>query len=330
VGDALRAAGVDPATVGSIDDVHAVPEAKERLDEYLQQHGWRLTTGYDLEDRSLNELPEVLLASIRATATRRDEVEGAEGSIAALREQVPEADRASFDEIVEDARLSYGLRDENGPLTYEWPAGLLRRALLEAGRRLAAAGSLQSPDEVFELSADEVADLLRGGDGPGREEIDRRAEERRWWATLDPPERLGPEEVPPPVSALPPNLGRMTRIVLTVVDTLESTSTKHLHGMGIGDETYVGTARVVHDAVEALAAMEPGDIVVAPYTAPTYNSVLAMAGAIVTEEGGPLCHAAVIARELGLPAVIGALGAMELPDGATIEVDPKAGVVRVV
>ena len=85
----------------------------------------------------------------------------------------------------------------------------------------------------------------------------------------------------------------------------------------------------MHDAVEALAAMEPGDIVVAPYTAPTYNSVLAMAGAIVTEEGGPLCHAAVLARELGLPAVIGASGAMDLPDGATIEVDPAAGVVRI-
>ena len=193
-----------------------------------------------------------------------------------------------------------------------------------------ASGTLSAPDEVFELSADEVTSLLRGGAGPDRDEIDRRAAERRWWATLEPPERLGKEEPPPPVSALPPNLGRMTRIVLTVVDTLESTSTEPLHGMGIGDETYVGTARVVHDAVEALGAMEPGDIVVAPYTAPTYNSVLAMAGAIVTEEGGPLCHAAVIARELGLPAVIGASGAMGLPDGATIEVDPKAGVVRVV
>ena len=118
---------------------------------------------------------------------------------------------------------------------------------------------------------------------------------------------------------------------LTLTDTLESTSTEALQGMGIGDETYIGTALVVHDAVEALAAMEPGDIVVAPYTAPTYNSVLAMAGAIVTEEGGPLCHAAVIARELGLPAVIGAVGAMSLvPDGSTIEVDPRAGCVRVV
>ena len=331
VGDALRAAGVDPAGVRSLDEVDAVPQAKERLDEYLQHHGWRLTTGYDLEDRSLNELPAVLLASIRATARpRAEENDSAEASIVALREQIPEADRATFDEIVEDARLSYGLRDENGPLTYEWPAGLLRRALLEAGRRLATSGALATPDEVFELTAAEVAGLLRGEAGPGRAEIDRRAEERRWWATLDAPERLGPEEAPPPVSALPPNLGRMTRIVLTVVDTLESASTEPLHGMGIGDEPYTGTARVVHDAVEALAAMEPGDIVVAPYTAPTYNSVLAMAGAIVTEEGGPLCHAAVIARELGLPAVIGASGAMGLPDGATIEVDPNAGVVRVV
>jgi pyruvate,water dikinase len=85
----------------------------------------------------------------------------------------------------------------------------------------------------------------------------------------------------------------------------------------------------VHDAVEALAELEPGDVVVTPYTAPTYNSVLAMAGAIITEEGGLLCHAAVIARELGLPAVIGAQGAMEIPDGSTVEVDPKAGRVRV-
>jgi phosphohistidine swiveling domain-containing protein len=330
VGDALGDAGVDPGAVASLDEVDAVPQAKERLDEYLQQHGWRLTTGYDLEDRSLNELPDVLLASIRSTARVREERDDGAGSIAALRAQIPEADQATFDEIVEDARLSYGLRDENGPLTYEWPAGLLRRGLLEAGRRLAASGALASRDEVFELSAEEVADLLRGGPGPGRQEIERRAEERRWWATLDAPERLGPEETPPPVSALPPHLGRMTRIVLTVVDTLESASKESLRGMGIGDEPYTGTARVVHDPAEALAAMEPGDIVVAPYTAPTYNSVLAMAGAIVTEEGGPLCHAAVIARELGLPAVIGAKGAMEIPDGARFEVDPVAGAVRVV
>lgn len=320
IAGALRAAGVDPTTISSVDDVRAVPAASSALDEYLRFHGWRLTTGYDIEDRTLLELPDVVVASIRgARDAVVDDAEAALESIAALRDQVPAAHRADFDEAVEDARLSYGLRDENGPLTYEWPAGLLRRALLEAGRRLNV--------PVFELTVDEVAALLHGEPGPSADEITARAAERRVWASLEAPARLGPEEAPPPVSAMPPNLARITRVVLTVVGSLEADAGHaSLHGMGVGSGTYVGTARVVHDAVEALATMEPGDIVVAPYTAPTYNSVLSMAGAIVTEQGGLLCHAAVIARELGIPAVIGATDAMRLiPDGAKIEVDTENG-----
>jgi pyruvate,water dikinase len=130
---------------------------------------------------------------------------------------------------------------------------------------------------------------------------------------------------------LPHFLGRFTRIVLTVVDALEADpKAAPLSGTGIGTERYTGTARVVHDASEALATMEPGDILVAPYTAPTYNAVLSMAGGLITEEGGLLCHAAVIARELSLPAVIGASDAMaRIPPGATVEIDPVAGQVRV-
>jgi rifampicin phosphotransferase len=333
VADALRAAGVDPTGLTSLDEVRAVPAAADRLDDYLRFHGWRLTTGYDLEDRVLLELPDVIMASIRgAAAAARDAAGAAVHAIDSLRDDVPPDALAEFDEIVEDARQSYGLRDENGPLTYEWPAGLLRRALLEAGGRLATAGMLAGATDVFELRTGEVTSMLTGAPGPGFDEIAARAEERRWWATLDAPPRLGPVEAPPPVSVMPPNLRRITRIVLTVVAALEAdvATRAPLAGMGIGDTPYVGTARVVQDAVEALATMEPGDIIVAPYTAPTYNAVLAMAGAIVTGEGGLLCHAAVIARELGLPAVIGATDAMDLiPDGATIEVDPEAGTVRV-
>ena len=324
IAGALRAGGVDPAAITSLDDVRAVPAASAALDEYLRFHGWRLTTGYDVEDRVLLELPDVIVTSIRgARDAVVDDAEDALASVEALRDRVPAAHRAEFDDAVEDARLSYGLRDENGPLTYEWPAGLLRRALLEAD------GRIDPP--VFELSVDEVAALLRGEAGPSTDEIEARAAERRRWATLEAPARLGPEEAPPPVSAMPANLARITRIVLTVVGSLEADEgLAPLHGMGIGSETYVGTARVVHDAVEALATMEPGDIVVAEYTAPTYNSVLSMAGAIVTEQGGLLCHAAVIARELGIPAVIGATDAMTLiPDGARIEVDPTNGRVTI-
>lgn len=332
--DALRAAGVDPATVESIDAVHAAsPEAARLLAEYLRYNGWKLTTGYDIEDRCLAELPDVLLTSIRAAATDgRNESDGAAlEALAALRDEVPPEHRSSFDEVAEDARLSYGLRDENGPLTYEWPAGILRRGLLEAGRRLAAASRLARSGEVFELTVEEAAALLRSTDGPGTEELARRVAERRWWSTLRAPVQLGPAEAPPPVSALPENLGRITQIILTVVGALEADpDAEPLCGTGVGTSSYVGTARVVQDAGEALATVEPGDVIVARYTAPTYNAVLAMAGAIVTEEGGLLCHAAVIARELGLPAVIGAVDAMDrIPDGASVEVDPIRGRVRV-
>jgi len=77
--------------------------------------------------------------------------------------------------------------------------------------------------------------------------------------------------------------------------------------------------------------LKPGDVLVVPCTTPAYNSVLTLAGAVVTADGGPLSHAAVLARELGIPAVVGAPGALtEIPDGALIDVDPVAGVVRLV
>jgi pyruvate,water dikinase len=103
-----------------------------------------------------------------------------------------------------------------------------------------------------------------------------------------------------------------------------------LTGTGIGTEPYTGVARVASRPEDALAALEPGDVLVVPFTTPAYNAVLAVAGAIVCEEGGPMAHAAVMARELGIPAVVGALDALaEIPNGARVEVDPTIGRVTV-
>ena len=136
----------------------------------------------------------------------------------------------------------------------------------------------------------------------------------------------------PPVDVLPESLARMMDVTLTVIEMIESASAREdLVGVGIGDETYVGRARVVDDAIDALAGFEPGDVLVAPFTVPTINSVLAMAGAVVVEEGGLLCHAAVIAREFGIPGVVGAAGATRsITDGVQVEVDSAKGTVKVV
>ncbi len=331
----LRSAGVEPDTVRDLESVRAAsPAARSLLDDYLRHHGWRLTTGYDVEDLCLIELPDVVVTSLRAAAAA-NEVEAPDQraieAIEGLRSTVAPANHAQFDDLVEDARLSYGLRDENGPLTYEWPAGLLRRALLEADSRLRARGVTAIVGDVFELHIDEVLEALRTGTGPTPTEVDRRRGERTEWATMVAPERLGPEESDPPFHLFPPNLARITDIVLTVVAAMEAKSAPPLSGTGVGTGTYRGRARVVSDVTEALMNLEPGDVLVTQYTAPTYNAVIAIAGGLVVEQGGLLCHAAVIARELGIPAVVGAREAMQrIPDGAMVEIDTEAGTVVLV
>jgi pyruvate,water dikinase len=79
---------------------------------------------------------------------------------------------------------------------------------------------------------------------------------------------------------------------------------------------------------DALASLQPGDVIVTASTNPSWNAVLPLAGALVVEEGGALSHAAIIARELALPAVIGARGATTaLVDGDLVVVDAAAGTV---
>jgi pyruvate,water dikinase len=124
----------------------------------------------------------------------------------------------------------------------------------------------------------------------------------------------------------------MVRALVAVRDnsSVDVTVREPLTGEGIGSAVGVGRAVVAEDAAEALARFEPGDVLVARGTAPAYNVILACAAAVVTEEGGQLSHAAVVARELGLPAVIGAAQAVSrIPDGSLVEVDPVAGRVRV-
>ncbi len=330
--DALAAAGVEPTTVTSIAEIRAVPDASAALDDYLEQFGWRVVTSYDIEGLTIGELPSATCALVRACAT-----EGAVSTSAdpaAVRALVPESDRAMFDELLDDARRAYGMRDDNGPLTAEWPMGLLRRAFLEAGGRLAASGRLHEADHVFELDSAEVATTLRGASSRSADEAARRAEHRRRQAATAPPPVLGPPLPPPDTSAFPPAIRRVMNIIIAAVSNLEvdpATASQDLRGLGIGAGVHRGVARVATDPDRVLDVMEPGDVLVAPWTAPTYNAVLAIAGAVVVQEGGLLCHAAVMARELEIPAVIGCRGAMTLVgDGDLIDVDADTGEVRVV
>jgi pyruvate,water dikinase len=210
----------------------------------------------------------------------------------------------------------------------------MRRAYLAAGDRLAASGRIGSNAHVFELDAPELAAVLEGAGAPNADDLVERAEHRAWEATLEAPDVLGPVADDPDLGPLPHGARRLMAILLSAVAMLDPDPDRPvvaLNGLGIGTRPVTGTARVADDAGRAVAQMQPGDILVAPWTAPSFNAVLSIAGGVVVQEGGLLCHAAVMARELRIPAVVGCADAMStIRSGDLVEVDPRTGAVRVV
>jgi pyruvate,water dikinase len=118
---------------------------------------------------------------------------------------------------------------------------------------------------------------------------------------------------------------------LALIGAAQVAASEHMFGsrgaVGIGAQTHTGRALVVDDPSVALDLIEPGDVVVTRATSPAWNAVLGQAGALVTSAGGLVCHAALLARELDIPAVIGDHTAMErFRTGDVVTVDP-VGVV---
>lgn len=333
---AVESSGSRPT---SLDEMRAVsPSIAADIDRFLRLRGNLVFSRYDIDGLTLAEAPDVLFTTIMAArddASRRREVDARiDDRTRMIRDRVPESARGDFDRILEEARISMDLRDDNGPHTLEWPLGLMRRGLLELGRRLARRGRVRRPEHALELSIAEIALVLIDGGGPSADELASRA---NWRATVDiedAPRLIGDPEPAPPLGALPTAMARLAGSLQTVIaeaglDGVERVS--GLAGTGVGSGIYRGTACRADTPEDAIVKLAPGDVLVVPCTTPAYNMVLPLAGAIVTAEGGALSHAAVLARELGIPAVVGAPNALhDIPDGATIEVDADRGEVRVV
>ncbi|MDI3315810.1 MAG: NAD(P)H-binding protein [Mycobacterium sp.] len=183
---------------------------------------------------------------------------------------------------------------------------VLRRLLRECGRRLTDSGVLNTVDDVFYLLVDELDALPPDASALVAR---RRAEQRRLASVT-----------PPPVFSGSWRPGSTLATVLAVGETL--------HGLGVCGGRVRGRVRIVRP--ETIAELEPGEVLVAQVTDVGYTAAFSYAAAVVTELGGPMSHAAIVAREFGVPCVVDAPGATRrLPPGALVEVDGQAGEVRV-
>lgn len=316
-----------------LDALAADDTAGPAVTEYLDIVRFR-SLGYDVGDTTAGEMPDQLVASLKkaaeGAAQRREP-----GDPTAIRNRVPEAHRADFDERLTELRLVNRLRDERGQYSDGWATGLGRRALLEAGKRLAERGLLESEQHAPDLTLEELSSLLLRGEGPTVAEAAHHYTYRTTAKVDDAPPFLNALPAPPPpVSLLPRDARRSAVAVDTMISNLFQSSSKPneeqvLHGYPVSPGKYVGTARLV-DSPDDFGKIQQGDVLVTRATSPYFNVILPLLGAIVTDRGGQLCHAAIVAREFGIPAVVGTREATtKIADGSTVEVDSVAGEVRI-
>jgi rifampicin phosphotransferase len=326
---ACAEAGVQP---DSLDDIRrASASARRALDDYLADHAWRVVTQYSPRGLALIELPATLVHAVRS-AGAAEPIPPAAPDPEPTRRRVPPDHRDEFDALLEDARRCYGIRDDNVALTFMWPIGLLRRALLEIGRRLAERGHLAAPLHALALSETELAAAL-SGDADVATEAAARVARAAAAEAAGPPPRLGDDEGPPPDSSLFPAAMAELLDALMVGMELDTAGNTSWSGTGVGVGTmaaYTGRACVAPSAEDALTRLEPGDVLVTTSTTPAFEAVMRIAGAVVTEQGGLMGHTAIVCREYGIPAVVNVAGATsQITHGSEVTVDPAVGQVRV-
>jgi pyruvate,water dikinase len=187
----------------------------------------------------------------------------------------------------------------------------LRHVALALGDRLTARGVLKSRDDVFFLTIDEAI-ALAGDASLGATSVRARKQAHAAYLELEPPENLvlerGKQWIPVPSSAPP-----------------AARAGERMYGSGACGGSAFGAAAVALDVQDA----EPGRILVTRQTDPGWASVFFLVKGLVVERGGMLSHGAIIAREYGIPAVVGVAHATSvIRNGDTLRVDGDLGVVE--
>ncbi len=301
-------------------------EFAEAFQTFLAAHGHLGQPFDDLRLPSWDDHPALVLAELRKRLQDpREDPDVRRGRLIAAADALADQVRARLADLPDDLhrfKAALALAREAGPLTEDhnyWLDRMLhsraRRFMLRVGTRLTTAGILAEPDDVFFLHTDEVRKALSEGHDSHKVVGDRRREYAHQ-STLKPPKYLG--KAPDPSG--PPNR-------FDVGDQPQPDPTK-LRGVGASPGTARGTARVVL-APEDFGRVEAGDVLVCPSSNPSWVPLFGIIAGLVTNTGGVTSHAAVVAREFAVPAVVGTGEATQrIRDGQQVEVDGTAGEVR--
>ena len=307
----------------------AQPEFAAAYQAYLDRFGERCLHELKLESATLFDNPLPLLHAVAQLALQPAQDGAAEAAADATRVDAEARvqrtlagkpmRRALFGWVVSNARTRIVAR-ENLRFARTRVFGRARQILREVGKRLYAAGVLAAPADVFYATVEEVCGWVEGtavGEDLAAVVANRKAEYVAW--ASQPPL--------PPRFATYGAVYQGNRFEAATAAT-DSTHDEHvMHATGAAPGRVVGRVRLVRDPLTA--RLDAGDIIVAEHTDPSWIMILPLAGGLVVERGSLLSHAAIVARELGIPGVVAATGALAwLREGEMVEVDGGAGTVR--
>jgi len=211
--------------------------------------------------------------------------------------------------VREDALADVGLA---------WP--VMRRMLIELGRRLVEAGAVEKPADVFWLRWDELEDKAGSLDAGATQLaslVDSVEQRKMLWR--------GQRRVTPP--QLLPRGTWLEFFERLMPAASEEQTGDTINGVAASSGQVTAPARVL-SGPEDFGQMQPGEVLVAGITTPAWTSLFAMASAVVTDVGGPLSHSSIVAREYDIPAVLGTgVATRRIRSGQRIQVDGDAGTV---
>lgn len=298
-------------------------EARDAIGAWLDKYGMRCAGEIDITRPRWSECPSALVPLILGNVRNFEPGEGARrferGRLEAEEKErellerlrtIPDGEQKADEtrRMIDRVRTFSGYREypKYGMVSRYY---VYKQALLEEAGRLVQAGVLTEKEDVFFLSLPEIHDLVRTGLVDKRL-IGERREAFRSYQTLRPPRVLTSDG-----EAI---AGAYRR---------DDLPTGALAGLAVSAGTIEGRARVIRDMAQA--NLEAGDILVTAYTDPSWTPLFVSIKGLVTEVGGLMTHGAVIAREYGLPAVVGVEHATRLiKDGQRIRVNGTDGYVE--
>ena len=327
----------EPEPSGIISELAGLPQGQEflaRLDDFLSVYGYR-PIGFDFVFPSWIEDPSFVILNVKSylASAPRDLAAEAKDQAAAAQRQLgvvlaklgpDQARKRQFLEAYELVRDLWPLREDHAFYIDQGSLATLRILLAELGVRLAGRNVLSDGNDVFYLTYEELVDAMQADDNESLSDVVavRRAERQRFCRVI-PPRFLGTLPADGVIDVNPEFRRMFGPVDLSPHDETSGV----LRGAPVSRGSAVGPARLIRSPDE-FGKIRPGDILVCTSTSPTWTPLFGTVRAIVSDSGGVLSHTAIVAREYGLPGVVGVRhGTSSITDGQLVTVDADNGIV---